>query len=61
MKAFDTDILTEILMGNPAYAQRITKIPVTEQAVPIVVVEDIPSAARHGGWTALLYGVANGG
>jgi tRNA(fMet)-specific endonuclease VapC len=41
MKAFDTDILTEILAGNPAYADRIAKVPVVEQAVPIVAVEEI--------------------
>ena len=41
MKAFDTDILTEILTGNPAYAERIAQVPVAEQAVPIVVLEEI--------------------
>ena len=41
MKAFDTDILTEILAGNPAYAERIAKVPVEEQAAPIVAVEEI--------------------
>ena len=41
MKAFDTDILTEILAGNPAYADRIATVPVIEQAVPIVAVEEI--------------------
>ncbi len=41
MKAFDTDILTEILAGNPAYAERIAKVAVVEQAVPIVAVEEI--------------------
>lgn len=41
MKAFDTDILTEILAGNPAYAERIARVPVAEQAVPIVVIEEI--------------------
>jgi tRNA(fMet)-specific endonuclease VapC len=41
MKAFDTDILTEILAGNPTYAERIAKIPLVEQTVPIVVVEEI--------------------
>jgi tRNA(fMet)-specific endonuclease VapC len=41
MKAFDTDILTEILAGNPAYAERIAKVPLAEQAVPIVAVEEI--------------------
>jgi hypothetical protein len=41
MKAFDTDILTEILAGNPAYAGRIANVPVDEQSAPIVVVEGI--------------------
>ena len=41
MKAFDTDILTEILAGNPAYAERIAKVPLGEQAAPIVAVEEI--------------------
>jgi tRNA(fMet)-specific endonuclease VapC len=41
MKAFDTDILTEILAGNPAYAERIARVPVDEQAAPIVAVEEI--------------------
>lgn len=41
MKAFDTDILTEILAGNPAYAERIAKVPLVEQAAPIVAVEEI--------------------
>jgi tRNA(fMet)-specific endonuclease VapC len=41
MKAFDTDILTELLAGNPVYAERIEKVPPLEQAVPIVVVEEI--------------------
>jgi tRNA(fMet)-specific endonuclease VapC len=41
MKSFDTDILTEILAGNPAYAERIANVPVDEQVVPIVAVEEI--------------------
>jgi tRNA(fMet)-specific endonuclease VapC len=41
MKVFDTDILTEILSGNPAYAERIATVPVPEQAVSIVTVEEI--------------------
>jgi tRNA(fMet)-specific endonuclease VapC len=41
MKAFDTDVLTEILAGNPAYAERIAKVPPEEQVVPIVVVEEL--------------------
>jgi len=41
MKAFDTDVLTEILLGNPAYTERAAQIPPDQQAVPIVVVEEI--------------------
>jgi tRNA(fMet)-specific endonuclease VapC len=41
MKAFDTDILTQILRGNPVYAERVALIPVAEQALPIVAVEEV--------------------
>jgi tRNA(fMet)-specific endonuclease VapC len=41
MKAFDTDILTEILLGNPAYAERLAQVPPDDQATPIVVIEEI--------------------
>ena len=41
MKAFDTDILTEILSGNPAYAERVKSIPAAEQGVPIVALEEL--------------------
>jgi tRNA(fMet)-specific endonuclease VapC len=41
MKAFDTDILTEILGGNPAYLERLQNVPVSEQGVPIVVLEEL--------------------
>jgi tRNA(fMet)-specific endonuclease VapC len=41
MKTFDTDILTEILAGNPAYAERIAKVPLDEQSAPIVAIEEI--------------------
>ena len=41
MKAFDTDILTEILAGIAAYAERLAQVPLVEQAVPIVAVEEI--------------------
>jgi predicted nucleic acid-binding protein len=41
MKAFDTDVLTEILSGNPAYAERLAQVPTDEQTVPIIVVEEI--------------------
>jgi tRNA(fMet)-specific endonuclease VapC len=41
MRAFDTDILTQILRGNPAYAERVALIPVAEQALPILVAEEV--------------------
>jgi tRNA(fMet)-specific endonuclease VapC len=41
MKAFDTEILTEILAGSPAYAERLGNVPLAEQAVPIVAIEEI--------------------
>ena len=41
MIAFDTDVFTEILAGDPAYVQRAKAIPREEQSVPIVVVEEI--------------------
>jgi tRNA(fMet)-specific endonuclease VapC len=41
MKAFDTDVLVEILAGNPTYVRRAASVPLDEQAVPVVVVEEI--------------------
>jgi|ERR1019366_7170103 tRNA(fMet)-specific endonuclease VapC len=41
MKAFDTDILTEILSGNPAYAERVNNVPLEEQSAPIVAIEEV--------------------
>jgi tRNA(fMet)-specific endonuclease VapC len=41
MIAFDTDVLTEILAGNPSYSQRAATIPREEQSVAIVVIEEI--------------------
>src|SRR5687768_827626 len=41
MIAFDTDVLTEILLGNAAYVQRAATVPPEEQAVPIVVIEEV--------------------
>jgi predicted nucleic acid-binding protein len=41
MKAFDTDILTQILRGNPALAERVALIPVSEQALPILAAEEV--------------------
>ena len=33
--------MTEILAGNPAYFERIANVPVDQQTVPIVAVEEI--------------------
>ena len=41
MKAFDTDVLTEILLGSPSYAERFAQVPLEEQGVPIVALEEI--------------------
>lgn len=41
MIAFDTDVLNELLRGNPNYARRVTAVPLDQQFVPIVVVEEI--------------------
>src|SRR5215468_9539021 len=41
MKAFDTDILTEILAGNPAFSDRVAKLSLDEQFVPIVAIEEM--------------------
>jgi tRNA(fMet)-specific endonuclease VapC len=41
MKAFDTDILTLVFSGDPAYRDRIDAIPIDDQTVPIVVAEEI--------------------
>ncbi len=41
MIAFDTDVLTEILLGNTEYVSRVSGIPASLQAVPIIVIEEI--------------------
>ena len=41
MIAFDTDVLTEILQGNALVVDRARVIPPDQQAVPIVVIEEI--------------------
>jgi tRNA(fMet)-specific endonuclease VapC len=41
MKAFDTDVLTEILLGDAIYVERAARIPLDEQVVPILVVEEM--------------------
>ena len=41
MIAFDTDVLTEVLLGSPVYVERAAAIPLHEQAVPVIVAEEI--------------------
>ena len=41
MIAFDTDILSELLDGTPAYVQRASAIAIADQYVPIVVATEV--------------------
>jgi tRNA(fMet)-specific endonuclease VapC len=41
MTAFDSDILVEILNGNEPHASRAAAIPPDQQAIPVVVIEEI--------------------
>lgn len=41
MVAFDTNVLTEVLVGNPAFVERVAAIPIYQQALPIVVAEEL--------------------
>ena len=41
MIAFDTDVLTEVLLGNAEFVERTAAIPAREQAVPVIVIEEI--------------------
>jgi len=41
MIAFDTDMLTEILLGNRRFVDRAAAVPAIKQGVPSVVVEEI--------------------
>lgn len=41
MIAFDTDVLTEILLGNTPFVQRAAALPADQQAIPVIVVEEI--------------------
>ncbi len=41
MIAFDTDVLTELLLGNAAFVARASAISAHEQTVPIIVIEEI--------------------
>jgi tRNA(fMet)-specific endonuclease VapC len=41
MKAFDTDVFSATLLGNTAFVSRLSTIPADQQAIPIIVVEEI--------------------
>jgi predicted nucleic acid-binding protein len=41
MIAFDTDVLTEVLLGSAAFVQRASTIPIAEQSLPVIVIEEI--------------------
>lgn len=41
MIAFDTDVLSSILLGHDATVKRATAIPLAEQFVPIIAIEEI--------------------
>lgn len=41
MNAFDTDVFSEILLGDAAYVSRLSLISPDQQAIPIIVAEEI--------------------
>ena len=41
MRAFDTDVLTDLLDGRVDYWQRLADIPARLQAIPVIVVEEV--------------------
>ncbi len=41
MNAFDTDVFSEILLGNAVYVSRLSLIPADQQSIPIIVAEEI--------------------
>ena len=51
MKAFDADILTLVLQGDPACVHKASLIPILEHGIPVVVIEEIfrgrLNAIRH--------------
>ncbi len=47
MIAFDTDVLTEVFLGNARYVDRAAEIPASQQAVPVIVMEEIVRGRLH--------------
>ena len=41
MIVFDTDVMVEILRGNPAIVERAARFSPNEQSISVVVVEEI--------------------
>lgn len=41
MIALDTNILTELLLGNPLFKSRLLQVPSQDQAIPVIVVEEL--------------------
>lgn len=41
MNAFDTDVFSEILLGNAENVSRLSLIPADQQSIPIIVAEEI--------------------
>jgi tRNA(fMet)-specific endonuclease VapC len=39
--ALDTDIFTEVLYGDPAMVARLAAVPIREQSLPIIVLEEV--------------------
>ena len=48
MKAFDADVLTLILQGDPACVHKASLIPILEQGTPVVVIEEILRGRLNG-------------
>jgi tRNA(fMet)-specific endonuclease VapC len=41
VNAYDTDVLSEILLGTAAYTQRLSLIPEADRVIPVVALEEV--------------------
>lgn len=41
MIAFDADVLSDVLAAHPSFAHRAAHIPIEDQAIPIIVIEEV--------------------
>lgn len=39
--ALDTDVFTDIMYGDPVLTVRLAAVPITEQSLPVVVIEEV--------------------